>query len=181
MDRGAVKVYLLLGALLIALILAVVAYTQTTANSRQVKIVSNTGSEMVTIEPSIDHSTDTFMGGNISVALNDNTIAALILGSLLLVTTISLSAVKIISWRRKASDIGTQQPRPTAPTAPTSPTRSQPTASFPDSAHKAALELAVIEMMARDKGPFQQSSQSDPGTDKRSSELQLRRYLTQAS
>jgi hypothetical protein len=176
MISGAVKMYLLLGICCIAIVLTVVVYTHTTADVTKVKIaaIKTPGPKKIAIESATVHNTNTLMEGVISLDLHGSTIAALIFGTVILVGTISLSSVKIISWRRRSSANGLQQPAPAAPITSTIPPMPKPSAPYPDppmpqpwapypdasestttftgeSAALSALEIAVAKMIARDK------------------------------
>jgi hypothetical protein len=116
----------------------------------------------IKIESSAVHNTNTLMEGDISVDLHESTIAALILGSVLMIATISLSSIKIIAWRRRIAADGLEHPGPVAPTSPPA-APSQPLACFPDfsiptktstpgdSTTQTALEQAVARMIAQDR------------------------------
>jgi hypothetical protein len=99
MISGAVKVYLLLGVCFIAIVLMIAVYSHTTADVTAVKIeaIKNPSPKKIAIETTGVNNTNTLVEGDISLDLHGSTIAALILGTVILVGTVSLSSVKIIS------------------------------------------------------------------------------------
>jgi hypothetical protein len=188
MISGAVKMNLLLGVCLIAIVLTIAVYTHTTGDVTTVEIeaIKNPGPKKIAIETAGVHNTNTLVERDISLDLHGSTIAALILGTVILVGTVSLSSVKIISWRRRSLANGRQQPPPAAPIPSTIPPMPRPSAPYPDppmqqpsapypdapeptttstgeSAALSALEIAVAKMIARNKDNSFHSALS-PGT-----------------
>jgi hypothetical protein len=131
MISGAVKMYLLLGVCLIAIVLTIAVFTHTTTDAVEIEAIKNPGPKKVAIETAGVHNTNTLVEGDISLDLHGSTIAALILGTVILVGTVSLSSVKIISWRRRNSANGRQQPPPAATFAPNIPPVPMPRPSAP--------------------------------------------------
>jgi hypothetical protein len=113
------KAYLLLGVCLIAIILITTIVIRTSSsNAVKIEAIKDPKVKKVEIETSGIHNSNTLVEGDVSLDLHGSTIAALILGTVILVATISLSSVKIIQWRRKfaAYEANSRwQPPPTAP------------------------------------------------------------------
>lgn len=136
MSRS-LKAYLLLGVCLVAIILITTIVIHTSSSNVKIKAIKEPGLKKVEIETSGIHNTNTLVEGDVSLDLHGSTIAALILGTVVLVATISLSSVKIIQWRRKFAAFEANSQRQQPPTAPHHPHiplahMTRPPASFPD-------------------------------------------------
>jgi hypothetical protein len=121
MLSGAIRVYILLGVCLAAIILiiAVVSHSSTAAvEIEAINAINNPGPKKIDIESSGVHNTNTLVEGDVSLDLHGSTIAALVLGTVILVATITLSSVKILSWKRKYATNSRYQPPPAAPYPP---------------------------------------------------------------
>jgi GMP synthase-like glutamine amidotransferase len=108
-----IKAYLCLGMCLLAIVLSAVVYTYTATDLTEVEIsaVEVSKSNKVKIDNAALHTT--LVEGDVMFDLHGGTFGAAILGCVLLVATISLSAVKFRSWRQNpAAGASAQHPQP---------------------------------------------------------------------
>jgi hypothetical protein len=169
MFSPVIKAYLCLGLGLLAILLSAVVYTYTVADLTEVEIsaVKSSKPNKVKKENAALHTT--LVEGDVMFDFHGGTIAAPILGCVLIAATISLSAVKFRSWGRKPAAVaGAQNPQPQAP-APTSlvsfptpaPCAQETTAG--QGARTRELEQAVSKIIAKERSTCFHNSLQDPG------------------